>query len=187
MVRVPTSPAGVPRVPSSVIFLNEERAPVVIETGPGAEGLSVTPDGSEVWVANRAVESISIIDTASLEVVATIDSRPFAGRIEMGPDGRAIVPNGGGGGAPVPQYLRLFDVKARKMLTEVPLRDGRPRDGNFGVLIHDGLAFASDPGAGTIQTFDLDTMSKREVLVTNHEAPDGMAWTPVRVNVMTQP
>ncbi len=171
----------------SVIFLSEERAPVVIETGPGAEGLSVTPDGSEVWVANRAVESISIIDTESLEVVATLGSRPFAGRIEMGPDGRAIVPNGGGGGAPVPQYLRVFDVESRKMLTEVPLRDGQPQAGNFGVLIHDGLAFASVPGAGTIQMFDLNAMSEREVLVMNHEAPDGMAWTPVRVNVMTRP
>ena len=78
-------------------------------------------------------------------------------------------------------------VAARDMLTEVPLHDGQPRDGNFGVLIHDGLAFASDPNAGTIQTFELDAMSKREVLVMNYEAPDGMAWTPVRVNVMTQP
>ena len=170
-----------------MIFLSEERAPVVIETGPGAEGLSVTPDGSEVWVANRAVESISIIDAESLEVVATIRSRPFVGRIEMGPDGRAIVPNGGGGGAPVPQYLRVFDVESRKMLNEVPLRDGQPQAGTFGVLIHDGLAFASDPRAGTIQMFDLDAMSEREVLVMNHEAPDGMAWTPVRVNVMSKP
>ena len=171
----------------SVIFLNEERAPVVIETGPGAEGLSVAPDGSEVWVANRSVESISIIDTESLEVVATLASRRFAGRIEIGPDWRAIVPNGGGGGPPVLQYLRVFDVKSREMLTEAPLSDGQPGDGNFGVLIHDGLAFASHPDAGTIQTFDLDAMSTREVLVMNHDAPDGLAWTPIRVNVMTRP
>ncbi len=108
----------------SVIFLNEERAPVVIETGAGAEGISVTPDGSEVWVANRTVESISNIDTASLEVVATIGCRPFAGRIAMGPGGRAIVPNGRSAAEPVPQYLRVYDVKSREILTEVPLRDG---------------------------------------------------------------
>lgn len=171
----------------SVIFLNEERAPVVIKTGPGAEGLAVTPDGREVWVANRSVESISVIETESLKVVATIDSRRFAGRIEMGPDGYAIVPNGGGGGPPVLQYLRVFDVKSRKMLTEEPLGDGQPRDGNFGVLIHEGLAIVSNPDVGTIQMFDLNAMSKRQVLVMNHEAPDGMAWTPVRVNVMTKP
>ena len=85
------------------------------------------------------------------------------------------------------QYLRVFDVQARAMLTEVPLGDGEPGDGNFGVLIHEGLAFASDPDRGRIQTFDLSAMSSREVFVTNHDTPDGMAWTPVRVNVMTRP
>ena len=169
----------------SVIFLDEERDTVVIETGPGAEGLDVSADGRWVWVANRQERSISVVDAESLEVVAELDSRPYAGRIEMGPDGYAIVPNGGGGGEPVPQYLRLFDVQSRAMITEVPLRDGRPQDGNFGVLILDGMAFASDPGEGTIQIFELDGLSNREVMIANHEAPDGMAWSPIRLNAMT--
>ena len=54
----------------SVIFLNEDRDPVVIQTGPGAEGLDVSADGSEVWVANRQERSISVIDAELLEVVA---------------------------------------------------------------------------------------------------------------------
>jgi len=169
----------------SVIFLDEERDTVVIETGPGAEGLDVSADGRWVWVANRQERSISVVDSESLEVVAELDSRPYAGRIEMGPGGYAIVPNGGGGGEPVPQYLRLFDVQSREMITEVPLRDGRPQDGNFGVLIQDGMALASDPGEGTIQIFELDGLSNREVMIANHEAPDGMAWSPIRLNAMT--
>jgi YVTN family beta-propeller protein len=169
----------------SVIFLEEERPPVVIETGPGAEGLDVTPDGGEVWVINRRTESISIIDTESLEIVATINARPFAGRIDMGPDGRAIVPNGTSS-EQVPQYLRLYDLESREMLIEALLRDGQPQAGNFGVLIQDGLAYASDPRAGTIKVFSLEAMGTPEVLVTNHEGPDGMAWSPIRVNVMTQ-
>ncbi len=54
------------------------------------------------------------------------------------------------------------------------------------MLIVDGVAFASDPRAGTIQTFKLDAMTERKVLVENHESPDGMAWTPIRVEVMTR-
>lgn len=169
----------------SVIFLNEERPPVVIATGLGAEGLDVTPDGREVWVANRGETSISVIDSQSLEIVATLDSRPFAGRIEMGPDGYAIVPNGGRGSR-VPQYLRLWDVEARRMITEVPLRDGEPQGGNFGVLIHGGMVFTSDPNAGTIQVFRLADLTDRRVLMVDHDAPDGMAWSPVRVRVMTK-
>ena len=170
----------------SVIFLEEDRAPVVIQTGAGAEGLDVSADGGEIWVANRQETSISVIDAESLEIAATLDSRPFVGRIEMGPDGYAISPNGGGGGAPVPQFLRLWDVESRTLLTEVPLRDGEPQAGNFGVLIQDGVAFASDPGAGTVQMFDLDGLGGREVLLSGHDAPDGLAWTPVRVNVMVE-
>ncbi len=172
----------------SVIFLDEDRPPVVIPTGPGAEGMSVSPDGSEVWVANRQEEAISVVDTESLQVVARIDSRPFAGRVEISPNGRlAVAPNGGGGGQPVQQMLRLFDVSSQEVVTEIALRaDGEPGTGNFGVLIHDGFAFVSEPGEGTIRLFELDSFGESEpdVLVSAHEAPDGLAWSPLRVGVM---
>ncbi len=170
----------------SVIFLEENRPPVVIRTGAGAEGISVSPDGREVWVANRVADNISVVDTASLTVVATVASRPAAGRVEISPGGRAIVPNGGGGGPPVAQYLSVFDVASRKMLTEMPLRDGKPQDGNFGVLIRGDIAFVSDPVGRTIRMFDLRAPGKSppEVLASAHEEPDGMAWSPVRVGVM---
>jgi YVTN family beta-propeller protein len=170
----------------SVIFLEEDRPPVVIPTGAGAEGIAISPDGREVWVANRDDETISVIDTMSLTVVATVASRPAAGRVEIGPSGRAIVPNGGGGGPPVAQYLQLFDVKSRKMLAEMPLRDGKPQGGNFGVLIREDVAFVSDPAQGTIRMIDLGAFGKStpEVLASAHEEPDGMAWSPLRVGVM---
>jgi hypothetical protein len=137
-------------------------------------------------VANRQEEAISVVDTESLEVVARIDSRPFAGRVEIGPNGRAIAPNGGGGGQPVQQFLRLFDVDDREIVAEVSLSDGTPGTGNFGVLIHDGFAFVSQPGQGTIRLFELDTFGESEpqVLASAHESPDGLAWTPLRVAVM---
>jgi YVTN family beta-propeller protein len=169
----------------SVIFLDEERPPVVIRTGRGAEGIAVTPDGREIWVANRHEETISVVDATSLTVVAMLPSRPAAGRIEIGANGLAIVPNGGAGQI-VPQYLGLFDVKARKRLSEVPLSDGTPKDGNFGVLIRGDAAFVSDPDiSSTIRAFDLRTFGKGapEVLATT-PTPDGLAWSPVRVAVM---
>jgi YVTN family beta-propeller protein len=171
----------------SVIFLDEDRSPVVIQTGAGAEGLSVSPDGSEVWVANRQEESISVIDTGSLQIVDEIDSNPFAGRVEIGSNGLAVAVNGGGGGQPVLQYLRLFDAESHEMITEVPIRfDGQPGDGNFGVLIHGGTVFVGDPDRRTILMFDLDSFgeSEPEVLASAHESPDGLAWSPVRVEVM---
>jgi YVTN family beta-propeller protein len=169
----------------SVIFLEEDRSFVVIDTGAGAEGIAVSPDGREVWVANRDLETISVVDTASLEVVATVASRPHAGRVDIGLDGRAIAPNGGGGGI-VAQYLQVFDVASRTVLDEVALRDGTPQDGNFGILLRGSTAFVSDPDAGTIRLFDLDRLADApELIAAAHEGPDGMAWSPLRVGVMT--
>jgi DNA-binding beta-propeller fold protein YncE len=169
----------------SVIFLNEERPPVVIETGRGAEGLAVSADGGEIWVANRQVETISVVDARRLEVVATLASRPFSGRVEIDPGGYAVVTNGGGRAAPVPRFVRLWNVNSRAMIAEVPL-PGEPFEGNFGLMIHAGMAFVSDPGEGIVQVFELDGLGGRKVLLDNHDAPDGMAWTPVRVGVMTE-
>jgi len=168
----------------SVIFLEENRPPVVIDTGLGAEGLSVTPDGREVWVANRQLETISVIDTAKLEVVAEIPSRPYAGRVDIGRNGLAVAPNGGGGGEPVPQFLRMFDVARHTVVGEVPLAD-TPGDGNFGVLVHGDSAFVGFPDVGTIRIFNMRNLSEPPVMLAiGHEAPDGLAWSPLRVGVM---
>ena len=170
----------------SIIFLNEERDPVVIQTGAGAEGLAVSPDGREIWVANRREETISIVDAESLKIVATLPSRLYAGRIEMSQDGRyAVVPNGSSAG-PVPNYLRLYNVKQRQLIVETPLRDGTPQIGYFGVLIQGNTVFVTDPRIDRAQTFNLPDFSGQGIFLQHHEAPDGMAWSPVRVKVMEE-
>ena len=61
-----------------------------IRTGAGAEGIAVAPDG-EVWVSNRAADSVSVIDPASREVVATLASAGFPIRVVMTPDGNHVI------------------------------------------------------------------------------------------------
>lgn len=170
----------------SVIYLDEDRPPDVIVTGPGAEGIDVTPDGSEIWVANRDDESISIIDAETLEITATLEARPHAGRIDIAPNGLAAMPNGRNGVPPVPQMLRIWDVATRAVANEVPIRDGLPGNGNFGVLIQGDTAFVADPGLGTIQAFSLDGSGTRETIAAHREGPDGIAWSPIRLDAMTR-
>ncbi len=43
-----------------------------VEVGKRPEGLAVRPDGSQVWVANRNDDAISIIDRATEKVIATV-------------------------------------------------------------------------------------------------------------------
>ncbi|MEZ5286635.1 MAG: YncE family protein [Vicinamibacterales bacterium] len=65
-----------------------------VKTGEECEGVGVTPDGRWVWAGNRAEDTISIIDTRSLEVVKHHESPGFPYRVQFTPDGtRALVPH----------------------------------------------------------------------------------------------
>ena len=166
----------------SVVSLDGSSEPVVIETGAGAEGIAVTPDGSEVWVLDRDLDRVSIVDTTALRVVQRIDARPSPNRIAIGASGRAVVTNGTSSESIV-QYLNLYGVEARSRLEELPLRGGVPHAGAFGILVVGDDLFISDTNGGRVLAFDLANLGEPRVLVTGleKERPDGMVWTEVRV------
>ena len=168
----------------SVIYLNEDRDPTVIETGPGAEGIAITPDGSEVWVLNRAEESISVVDTRNLRVIAEVPSRSFAGRAEASPDGRHVAAVNGMSGQEAGGYLRIYDVASRAVLHDVPIAGDQPGLGGFGLLAHEEMLFLSTRSGGGIYIYDLNDPTEPRTLTTGHDGPDGMAWTPHRLNVL---
>lgn len=167
----------------SVITLSEELPPVVIATGRGAEGLAVTPDGAEVWVVNRVAETISIVDTGTFEVVETISARPGGRRAEISTEGRVLIPASSAAPATA-KYLTIYDVASRRVIEELPINDGRPITGAFGIHIVGETAFATDRSAGSIAIYDLVDFPTARTLVTNHAAPDGLAYSPLRVAVM---
>ena len=159
----------------SVIFLDEEREPVVIHTGEGAEGLAVSLDDAEVWVANRLASTISIIDTGALEVVATIAAPPDSRRVEISPTERVLVPNGTQGGA-----IAQYDRATRELLLNAPIQE-EGEGGSAGILSHGSSAFISDRSDNAILVYDLYEPGILTILATDHDAPDGMAWSPLRV------
>jgi DNA-binding beta-propeller fold protein YncE len=169
----------------SVIFLEENRPPVVIPTGRGAEGLAVSPTGHEIWVVNRLAESISVVDAERLEVVATVPARLYAGRAEISPGGRVAVPNGGSGAAAA-QYLTVYDLARRERIAELPIRAGEASAGSFGILAHGETLFMGDRGGSRVVEFDLTTLAVPRELATQHEDPDGLAWSPLRLAVFEQ-
>ncbi len=159
----------------SVIFLDEGREPIVIPTGEGAEGLAVSPDDAEVWVANRLANTISVIDTRTLTVAATIEAPPDSRRVEISPMGRVLVPNAARGGA-VAQY----DLATRELLVNAPIRE-EGQAGSAGILALGSSAFISDRSDNAILVYDLDEPGVVRILGTDHDAPDGIAWSPLRV------
>ena len=168
----------------SVIYLEEDIEPTVIETGPGAEGLTVTADGAEVWVLNRQETTISVIDAQSLKVVEEVSSHTFAGRAEALEGGQVAVVNGMGGQT-VGGYLRLYDAESRAVSHDLLIPGNQSGTGGYGLLVHGKVVFLTTRSGGSILVYDLEDEDPGTpfALATGHEGPDGMAWTPLRLNV----
>ena len=160
----------------SVIFLEEQRDPVVIPTGAGAEGLAVSPDGGEVWVANRDADTLSVVDTETFQVVATLEARPDTNRIEITASGLVLAPNASEGGA-----VAVYDLDTQKLLRNVPLRKTGASGGAFGIFAHGTHAFIADRSNGDIVMLDPSRPEAPSLLIDGRDSPDGMAWSPLRV------
>ena len=104
----------------------------MIPTGKGAEGLAVSPDGSEVWVVNRVESTISIVDTRSLTVAATLDVPPDARRAEISAGGRVLVPHGSPPDS-LAQVLSVYDLRRRVLIGRHAMHEGRKGPGGFGI------------------------------------------------------
>lgn len=165
----------------SVISLREERPPIVIPTGEGAEGLAVMPDGTEVWVINRLARSISIVNTALNEVVETLAAREGGRRAEISAAGRVLVPSATSGQNPE-TYLTVYDAASRRVLASRRADGGA---GGFGVHIVGEHAFLADRQQRSIAFCALDDLAEPcEIIASGHDDPDGMVYSPLRVGVL---
>lgn len=107
----------------TVIDLPARRKITDLPTGGGSEGLALTRDGGEVWVCARAENRIAIVNTQSLEIVASIAVAKMPIRVAMSPDGRFAYVTCAAAGA-----LVSIDVAARKVVgshsLDLPLAAG---------------------------------------------------------------
>jgi YVTN family beta-propeller protein len=100
-------------VSGSVSVLERSSGAVkVIPTGPGTEGIAISPDGREVWVASRQDNKLEVISTANDELVATFASGGRGPvRVAFTPDGAQVwVTNS------VSDTASVFDARSRAPL-----------------------------------------------------------------------
>lgn len=153
-----------------VLDLEKGEMTGAIETGEGAEGFALSPDGTELWVGNRAADTISIVDTKTLEVAHTLPCEGFPIRVAFAMDGtRVLVSNATAG------LVRVFDAEARAELGTIAMP---PDSAPIGILVapDDRHAFVANTRANTVAVIDVEART----LVTTLSAgntPDGMAWS----------
>ena len=138
-----------------------------IPVGRGPEGMDVSPDGKELWAAHSQDGGLSIIDTATKAVVATIDIKTGrSNRLKFTPDGAKVLISDINNNAVV-----VMDTKTRAVLQRIPTGQTP-----LGILMDpDGTrAFVAFSVDNTIGILDLKTMAFGEKIATG-AVPDGMA------------
>ncbi len=139
-----------------------------IPVGKGPEGIHLTPDGTQLWAAHSQDGGISIIDTATKKVIATMDAKTGrSNRLVFTLDGtRALVSDINNGD------VAVIDVKTRAVTTRVKV-GASPE----GILMDpDGTrAFVAVTGDNEIAVLDLKTLAVTR-RIRPGGGPDGMAF-----------
>jgi YVTN family beta-propeller protein len=138
-----------------------------VAVGRGAEGMDLSPDGRELWVANAGDATISIVDVPTHRVVQTIPSTRAANRLKFTRDGRYVFVSDLAG-----TDMLVVDAKTRASHTRIPL--GGNSEGI--VMSADGTrVFTTLNAQDAVGVIDLRTMTVVGTVKTGR-GPDGLAW-----------
>ncbi len=174
---------------ATVIDLESRQRIRNIETGAGAEGVAVCPVRPEVWVSNRAADTVTILDTETLDKIGEVPCAAFPIRVTFTPDGKTALVSCARSGEVV-----IFDAAERKEVRRVKMEAEAGTDaeerlfgrtfGNspvpVGILVEPTgrLAYVANTNADVVIVVDI---AKGEIVrrVKAGKEPDGMAWSAI--------
>lgn len=140
----------------------------VVKVGNGSEGFDLSPDHKEIWVANAADGTISVINFASKTVTDTISANvPGANRLKFTPDGSKVLVSSLRNGD-----LTVFDSATHKEIKRVKLGHG-----TAGILVQPNgeRAFVACSPDNYVAVINLKTMEDISHIDVGPN-PDGLAW-----------
>lgn len=160
-----------------------------LATGPGAEGIALSADGKEIWVTNRAADTLSIIDVESLVIESTVECPGFPIRVALTNDGElALVSVARSGEVVAVDASSHTEVARAKLdLSALPESTTRLFGDRFGdspvpvglVISPDGrTAWVAATNADAVVIIDPATLAVKGMIQAGHE-PDGMAYSPL--------
>lgn len=176
----------------TVVDLVRRERLAVIETGAGAEGIALSPDGRELWVTNREADTVSIVDTKQLEVVENLPCEIFPIRAAFTPDGRRVLVT-----CAVSSDVVVFDAATREIERRVHVGEGQPilaeeratadrqelaserSSVPIGVLVEPTgkTAYVASQDGGIVSVLDLSDWTIQARWRAG-DGPDGMTWVP---------
>jgi DNA-binding beta-propeller fold protein YncE len=139
-----------------------------VATGAGAEGIALSPDERTVWTANVPARSLSVVDVATKQLVATMPvTTAYTNRLVFTPDGRHVLATDLRG-----PEVTVFDAATHKEVTRIQVGGGTE-----GLIVEPNgrRAFISSPPQNKVVVIDLQTLTVAGE-ITGLDGPDGLAW-----------
>lgn len=138
-----------------------------ITVGKQPEGIALSPDGRELWIGHRVEGLVSVIDTATNKVTATLNVGEVPLRMTFTPDGKRILIMN-----PTGDALHILDRATRKEVKRIEIK-GAPVNA---VCSPDGRrAYVTVIQASKVVAVDLQ---KLEIVgeAANENVSDGITW-----------
>lgn len=170
-------------VPGTVSKLNlkSNKPEKVFNATAGIEGIGISPDGKEVWVANRNSNEVLVMNAESGDIMNKLPSPQLPFRVEFSPNGgTVVVPNAVSGD------LSVFNAKSKVLKGTIKI-SGVEWKGNsiqnpqpVGLIV--GAAgknvYVNCQGIGQVVSINLRTM-EIEGLFKVGNGPDGIGFSPL--------
>lgn len=138
-----------------------------VETGAGAEGLTIHPDGLRAYVTNREAGTLVEVDLISGEVTRSMEVGEFPIRVKVRPGGAELLVSDARGNEVVAVDPESWTILRRLPVGAAPI----------GILItpDNRMAYVANTQDDKITVIDLVNWEVVGELFTGDE-PDGMAW-----------
>jgi YVTN family beta-propeller protein len=148
-------------------------------TGRETEAIALSPDGRELWVGNRAEDTLTLLHPRGLEKLASIPCAKMPIRLKFTRDGARVLVS-----CAQSNDVAVIDTATRAEVGRIPMPfgDAEPREKPpppvpVGLLIEPAnrFAFIACSNARKIAVVDLATLQVTSEIQTGN-VPDGMGW-----------
>lgn len=149
-----------------------------VPVAPRTEGITLSPDGRQVWIGSNDAQTVTVLDAMTLAPVDTLPAPGLPYRLNVGARGGLVVVSN-----PMVNTVRLFDAATRAEVAaiEIPQDPARAVPGApgsmpvGGVVSPDGrTAYIALQGQDGVAVIDLETRTVTKYLETG-SGPDGIA------------
>jgi len=139
-----------------------------VETGAGAEGLTVHPDGMRAYVTNRSAGTLVEVDLITGAITRSMEVGDFPIRVKVRPGGAELLVSNANGNEVVAVDPEGWEILRRLPVGATPI----------GILItpDNRTAYVANTQDDKVTVIDLVNWEVAGEILTGDE-PDGMAWT----------